>query len=117
VRAVLAFLEHVPDRARAGAAMEKFGRLVLDGGHVALDRGAAGHVRFPLDFAPRPTSVARSLFSPEVVDRHLDALAEREDADAGRGFSFATWTPITRFEWGGWVTLESLLILRDNGRL
>jgi hypothetical protein len=117
VRAVLAFLEHAPDRARAAAAMEKVGKLILDGGHVALDPDAAGHVLFPLDFAPRPTSIARSLFSPEVIDRHLDALAGRQDPDGGWGFTFAAWTPVTRFEWGGWVTLESLLVLRDNGRL
>lgn len=98
-------------------AMEEFGRLVLDGDHVALDPAAQGHVHFPLDFAPRPTSIARSLFSPDVIDRHLDALAGRQDPDGGRGFTFAAWTPITRFEWGGWVTLESLLVLRDNGRL
>lgn len=117
VRAVLAFLEHVPDRARAAAAMEKFGRLILDDGHVALDPGTPGHVHFPLDFAPRPSSTARSLFSPEVIDRHLDALAGRQDAEGGWGFTFPAWTPITRFEWGGWVTVESLLVLRDNGRL
>jgi hypothetical protein len=117
VRAVLAFLEHAPDRARAAVAMDKFGKLVLDGGHVVLDPDAQGHVHFPLDFAPRPTSIARSLFSPEVIDRHLDALAGRQDPDGGWGFTFAAWTPVTRFEWGGWVTLESLLVLRDNGRL
>lgn len=117
VRAVLGFLEHVPDRGRAEAAMEKFGRLILDGGHVALDPDAPGPVLFPLDLAPRPASIARSLFSPEVIDRHLDVLAGRQGADGGWGFSFEAWTPITRFEWGGWVTLESLLVLRDNGRL
>jgi hypothetical protein len=84
---------------------------------VALDPDAPGHVHFPLDFAPRPASIALSLFSPEVIDRHLDALAGRQDADGGWGLRFAAWTPITRFEWGGWVTLESLLVLRDNGRL
>jgi hypothetical protein len=74
-------------------------------------------VLFPLDLAPRPTSIGRSLFSPEVIDRHLDVLAGRQGADGGWGFNFDAWTPITRFEWGGWVTLESLLVLRDNGRL
>ena len=117
VRAVLAFLEHVPDRRRAAAAMKRFGRFILDGGHVALDPDAPGHVLFPLDFAPRPASIARSLFAPEVIDRHLDALAGRQNPDGGWGFTFDAWTPITRFEWGGWVTVESLLVLRDNGRL
>lgn len=54
---------------------------------------------------------------PEVIDRHLDAVAGRQNADGGWGFTFETWNPITRFEWGGWVTLESLLILRTNDRL
>src|SRR6478736_2938981 len=57
---VLAFLQHVPDRAR-----EVFGRvgpLILERKLVALDPDAAGEVHGVLDFAPVPDSLARALF-------------------------------------------------------
>ena len=38
MRALFWFLDHVPDRDRACAAMEKIGPMIFDGGMVALDR-------------------------------------------------------------------------------
>jgi len=117
VRAVLFFLERVPDRERAEQAWRTFGPMILAGGHVALDPQADGEVTSPLAVAPRPASLARSLFSAEVIDSHLDALAAAQQPDGGWGFTFASWTPITTPEWRGWATIEALVTLRDNGRL
>mgnify|MGYP000993775637 CR=1 FL=1 len=36
---------------------------------------------------------------------------------SGWGFGWEAWTPVTVPEWRGWVTIESLTTLRDNGRL
>ncbi|GAA2580238.1 hypothetical protein GCM10010435_66940 [Winogradskya consettensis] len=115
VRTIVKFLEHVPDRSRAEAtwaALSESVRSVID-----LDPAADGDVHGPLDFAPHPDSLARSLFDGDVIDRHLDALRAKQKADGGWDFTFESWTPITRPEWRGWVTLESLLTLRSNGRL
>jgi hypothetical protein len=73
-RAMLPFLDHAPDRERAEAAFERIGRMLLEQGIVALDSHASGEVHLPLDFAPRPQSMARRLFSDEVIAAHLDAL-------------------------------------------
>ncbi|GIE18571.1 hypothetical protein Ahu01nite_016730 [Winogradskya humida] len=115
VRTIVKFLKHVPDRSRAEAtwaALSESVRSVID-----LDPAADGDVHGPLDFAPHPDSLARSLFDVDVIDRHLDALEAKQKADGGWDFTFESWTPITRPEWRGWVTLESLLTLRSNGRL
>ena len=37
----------------------------------------------PLNFAPRPQSLARRLFSDEVIEAHLDALASVQQEDGG----------------------------------
>jgi hypothetical protein len=116
-RAIIAFLEHVPDRPRAQAAWKKVGATMLDAKIIAFDPDAEGKVHSPLAFAPRPNSIARSLFDDDIITRHLDATAAAQDPDGGWRFNFASWTPITEPEWRGWVTVESLLILRDNGRL
>jgi len=64
MRALFWFLDNVPDRDRARAAMEKIGPMIFDGGMVALDPETPGEVHYPLDFAPLPGSLARSLFDP-----------------------------------------------------
>src|SRR6201999_2880986 len=47
---MLHFLQHVPDRDRAGNAMARLGPLILDSGIVTLDPDADGEVHSPLNF-------------------------------------------------------------------
>ena len=68
---VLAFLEHVPDRARAEEAFERIGPLLLSAGLVELDPAAEGETHGPLAFAALPNSIARRLFDPAVIEAHL----------------------------------------------
>lgn len=115
MRALLDFLENVPDRDRALAAWRSLGPLFLP--HIAMEPGATGDVHPPLAFAPRPDSLARSLVSDDVIAAHLDALEAAQQDDGGWTFGWEAWTPITLPEWRGWVTIESLLTLRAYGRL
>ena len=96
---VLAFLQHVPDRARAQAAFDRVGPLLLEQGLVALDPDAAGEVQGPLDFAPLPDSIARSLFDDATIAAHLDHLAAAQRDD------------------GGWMFNWPVLVARRRGRL
>src|SRR6201996_6530347 len=80
---VLAFLEHVPDRARAEAAFDRVGPLLLSRGIVTLDPGAEGETQSPLDFAPLPGSIARRLFEARTIEAHLDHLAAAQREDGG----------------------------------
>jgi hypothetical protein len=116
-RAILPFLDSVPDRRRAVAAFERLGRLLLDDGHVALEPDAKGEVHFPLDFAPRPDTLARQLFPDPVIERHLDALATQQQPDGGWPINWLVWTPAAGLEWRAWQTIKALTILRAYGRL
>jgi hypothetical protein len=116
-RAVIAFLDHIPDRARAEAAWQKVSKLILDGAHVATDPDGTGKGFSPLHYASRPDTIARSLVSAQVINAYLNKLADEQDSDGGWRFDFPSWTPITTPEWRGVVTLESLITLRGNGRL
>ncbi|WP_229073351.1 hypothetical protein [Actinoplanes sp. DH11] len=115
VLAVLKFLDHVPDRARAEAVWATLSAAVPS--VVDADPEAEGDTHGPLDFATHPGSLARSLFADDVIEGQLDALEQRQKPDGGWDFSFPSWTPITRPEWRGWVTVGSLLTLRAYGRL
>jgi hypothetical protein len=113
---VLAFLQHVPDRARAREAVKRAGPLLFDRNLVALDPEAAGEVHSPLDFAPLPDSVARPLFDDATIAVHLDHLAAAQREDGGWMFNWLSWSPAAEADWRGFLTVEALRTLRANGR-
>jgi hypothetical protein len=116
IRAVLHFLDHVPDRDRARAAAAALAPALADPGVVALDPAAAGEVHTPLDFAPLPSSLARDLFGEDVIAAHLDHLAAAQRDDGGWMFNWLAWSPAAEREWRGAVTVRALQLLRANGR-
>jgi hypothetical protein len=117
MRFVFPFLQHVPDRARAEAAFARVGPMIFEQDLVELDPEAPGEVHTPLDFAPRPDSIARSLFTDDVMRRHLDALAANQQPDGGWMFNWREWNVATTQEWRASVTIEALLTLRAFGVL
>ena len=119
MRALFWFLDHVPDRDRAPrghgedrARSESSRRRY----RPALDPEAPGEVHFPLDFAPLPGSLARSLFDRQTIDAGLDHLAAAQLPDGGWTFNWMAWSPAAEREWRGHMTVEALRLLRANGR-
>lgn len=113
---VLRFLQHVPDRDRATAAFGRVGPLILERNLVALDPEAPGEVHSPLDFAPEPDSLARSLFDETTIKAHLDHLAHAQREDGGWTFNWPAWSPGAERDWRGFLTVDALRVLRANGR-
>ncbi|MFF5213325.1 hypothetical protein [Streptosporangium sp. NPDC000396] len=112
-RAIVHFLEHVPDRDRARRQFERLREAIL--ATVTFDPDAPGEAHFPLDFAPEP--IGLPLFDAETLDRHLDALIGRQSPQGGWAPNFLMWTPIVTHEWGGFLTVQRLRTLKDYGRL
>jgi hypothetical protein len=115
MRGVLRFLDHVPDRERAHAALERLGPMLPE--VVTLDPDAAGEIHTPLDFAPLPGSIARGLFDEAIIAAHLDHLAVAQRDDGGWTFNWPAWSPAAELDWRGSITVDVLMILRANGRL
>jgi hypothetical protein len=113
LRGALRFLDHVPDRARAEAALERIAPALM--AVVALDPDAPGETHSPLVFAPERESVARRLFEPATIAAHLDHLAAAQQDDGGWTFNWLAWSPVAAAEWRGVVTVEALRVLRANG--
>ena len=113
---VLRFLQHVPDRDRAREAFDRVGALIIDRKLVTLDPEAPGEVHFPLDFAPEPDSLARSLFDEATIKAHLDHLVHAQLDDGGWTFNWLAWSPTAEREWRGFLTVDALRVLRANGR-
>jgi hypothetical protein len=96
---VLRFLQHVPDRDRAGEAFGRVGPLIIERKLVTLDPQAPGEVHFPLDFAPEPDSLARGLFDDATIKAHVDHLAQAQRDDGGWTFNWPAWSPAAEREW------------------
>jgi hypothetical protein len=116
MRALLWFLEQVPEQGRAARALDRICPMIFDRGLVALDPQTAGEVHFPLDYAPLPTSPGRRYFDQAVIDAQLDHLAAAQLADGGWTFNWPAWSPAAEREWRGHMTVEALRVLRANGR-
>jgi hypothetical protein len=112
VRFAIIFLNAVPDADRANAA--------LDALRPGLDRFVrpepGGDVQTALDIAPRPDSRARRLLDAGDVERNLDALEAAQQPDGGWTFGWDGWNPAATIEWRGVVTINTLGLLRANGR-
>ncbi|WP_025274645.1 hypothetical protein [Haloglycomyces albus] len=114
-KCLLTFLEYVPDRERALRALERCIPEIL--ATVSLDPHASGHVHFPLDLAGRPGTLAAGLFDTATIDRHLDVLVEAQQDDGGWPANFPMWTDAVRCEWAGFITLNTLTVLHNWGRI
>lgn len=115
--ALFAFLDGISDRARAQAAAERLGTLVVERGIVALDPAAEGHVVTPLALAPRPDALARRGFADATIDAHLDALANAQQDDGGWPVAWPTQSVAAEQEWRGWVTVAAIRTLKEYGRI
>jgi hypothetical protein len=128
IQACLGFLDDAPDRERAEAQAVRLGRLVRERHLVLLDPGAPdtftvspgyapGETHTPLDYAPTPSSLARTWFSDREIEIALDTLAAAQGDDGGWSFTWRAWNPLTTLEWRGVVTVRALTVFRAYGRL
>ena len=117
MRAVLPFLDFVSDRQRAENVFARVGPKILEQKLVALTPTTQNDTHNPLNFAPRPQSLASRLFSDEVIETHVDALASAQQEDGGWQFNWLAWNPASALEWRGVVTTEAVVTLRAYGRL
>ena len=114
---VLPFLEHVDDRARAEDAVARVGPKLFEQNVVELDPDVPGEIHTPLDFAPRPDSIARPLFADADIDAHLDALAAGQRDDGGWMFNWREWSPAATQEWRAALTIAALSTIQAFDRL
>jgi hypothetical protein len=111
----LAFLDAVPDEARARAAIDTLAGRV-DPDVLAPADGIEGERLRPLDLSPRPGSRSRALFTEEQIEAHLDEVEAGQQEDGGWMFDWLAWSPAQTAAWRGVVTIRALTWLRDNGR-
>jgi hypothetical protein len=117
-RFAVAFLDAVPDAARAEAALDALGPRLVEDGLVALEPGSGAELAFtPLEYSPQPGARSRRMFAADAIEPHLDALAAAQQDDGGWTFPWPEWSPAATLDWRGHLTIGALKALRANGRL
>lgn len=111
---LIAFLQAAPDRPRAERVLTRLAERIR--GLVEMDPDATGYVKKPLDWAPRPDSFCRPLFTDADIALHLRALALRQLPDGGWPINWQAISPGVELEWRGVMTLRTLVTLRAYGR-
>lgn len=106
------FLEYVTDRQRAERAFERISAQLMAGGHITYDPSAPGYVFMPLTYAPSPQKMSRRLFDTTTIERHLAALANKQQKDGGWPISWSAISPACELEYRGIVTLNVLKTLK-----
>jgi hypothetical protein len=128
VEFALGFLDHAPDRQEAERQAARLGELVREQRLVVLDPATAtpdmtspgyspGEYHFPLNYATRPTSLARRWFSDDVIAHNLDLREQAQLDDGGWMFNWGQWNAATTLEWRGSITIDTLAMLRAYGRM
>ena len=108
---VITFLEHVSDRERAERELQRIVTRISQPGVIELHPDAEGYVQKPLDWAPTPQSYCRRLFTDDMLQTHLAALANRQQSDGGWPISWDPISPAVELEWRGWTTIAALRTL------
>jgi hypothetical protein len=117
VKFSLDFLDHVPDAARAGAAIEQLRSRIGADGSIPVPGGTENERLSPLTLSQRPGARSRALFTGDQIEADLDRLQQRQQDDGGWTFDWLAWSPGQSVEWRGAVTLRALATLGAHGRI
>jgi hypothetical protein len=114
---VIDFLDAVPDRERAEAALDALAPTLASRDAIAVSGGTEGEALTALTIAPWPGHAGRRLFDADAIERQLDELAEGQAADGGWTFDWLAWDDAVAWAWRGKLTVDALQTLAANGRV
>jgi hypothetical protein len=115
----LRFLDALADSrpSDAARALKRLARFVPRDGTLAVQGGAEGEALRPLDLAPYPGTLSRSLLSDDVIAADLERLAGLQQGDGGWVVDYLKISPAGALDWRGYVTVRALDVLRRNGAI
>lgn len=117
VKFALNFLDNVPDRARAIAAIEQLRSRLGPDGSMPVEGGTDNERLTPLALSESPDGRSRALFTNEEIDSDLELLERGQQDDGGWTFDFLAWSAGQSVEWRGVLTLRALATLGAHGRI
>jgi hypothetical protein len=111
VPAVPKFLDYAPDQDRVAPLAPEVAAAIEIASFVRYAASSNSYGVTPLDFAPRPNSLARSWFPDALLDGHLAALAALQQDDGGWPVAWEPPTEDAHRAWRGIQTLAAITTL------
>jgi hypothetical protein len=108
-------VDHLPDRALAERLRGAISSALPRASFFIAEAPVQGYGLTPLQFAPRPDSIWRALFTDAQIEGHLQDLLERQQADGGWPSTTETPGPAAALAWRGRWTLEAIRPLAAYG--
>lgn len=112
----IGFLDAVPDRGRAEAALDTIAGTLASREAIPVPGGTENEALTALTIAPWPGHAGRRLFDAGAIERQLDELAGGQQADGGWTFDWLAWNDAVTWAWRGKLTVDALRTLAANGR-
>lgn len=109
---ILCFAVHLLDAIQDTERLARLAKHIPADGIVRVEGGTEDESLHPLDFAPRPGTPARALFSPDVIAADLERLDALQQDDGGWVVDYAVISPAGAMDWRGHVTVSAVDILR-----
>jgi len=107
--------EYLPDRKVAMNILDTIASALPKASFFIPEAPVTTYGLTPLNFAPKPDSFCRELFTDDQIDGHLDDLKKQQQADGGWGIFFEAPGPAAVAEWRGRWTLDAIRILAAYG--
>jgi hypothetical protein len=96
---------------------EKLKRDLIKANFFIPDVPIKGYGLTPLDFAPRPDSYCRKLFSNQQIKNHIENLVSAQQEDGGWEISWQPPGETAHWEWRSFRTVQALSTLRAYSRI
>lgn len=100
---------------RAARLVGRFSAVVISDGPTPVRGGAEGEALHLLDFTPYRGAPSRAFFTAAALTRDLERLAGGQRSDGGWTVDFTMFSPAAVLEWRGYVTVQTVGILRGVG--
>jgi hypothetical protein len=104
----------VDDRPDVARLIKRVGAAIPESGSMHVGGGQEDEFLRPLDFAPDPDRLVRTLFTAEAVADDLARLAGLQADDGGWTVDFTSYSPMAALEWRGYETVRAVSTLRRN---
>jgi hypothetical protein len=109
------FLDAIADTTpEAQRLLDQLSQYVPGDGVVAVAGGVEGEAVRALQFAPRPYSAARRLFSDALINDELRRLRDGQQPDGGWTVDFVSSSPAAALEWRAYATVDAVARVRDH---
>jgi hypothetical protein len=106
-------IESSPQSDYIKGLYDKLSKELFAANFFKLDEGSQGYGLTPLEFAPSSTSYCRSLFTEEVIKKHLQVLESQQNEDGGWPIEWDPPGETAKFEWRAHKTLKTLVTLHS----